>query len=161
MEKRNKYFVHTHATSYANATRLIRFFVTVWLENHCNLQNKINRIKMKIPIIKQGEWVLFGKSTVGVTIFPFIFLRRSYFNKMPIVVLQNTIRHESIHIRQQTELLILPFYIWYFVEYFIKFFKYGLYAYENLSFEREAYQCERNESYLADRKRFAFLNRIW
>lgn len=109
------------------------------------------------PIIKLGEWKLFGAKTIGLTLYPYIFLRKSYFDKMPDVVLRNTIRHENIHIKQQGELLVLPFYIWYLLEYIIKFIKYGAYAYENLSFEREAYQNEKDVNYLANRKRFAFL----
>ncbi|MEI6186878.1 MAG: hypothetical protein WCP46_00050 [Alphaproteobacteria bacterium] len=108
-------------------------------------------------IIKIGEWKLFGARTVGLTLYPYIFLRKSYFDRMPKIVLDNTIRHETIHIKQQAELLVLPFYIWYVVEYVIKFFKYGAYAYENLSFEREAYQNEKDENYLSTRKPWSFI----
>lgn len=113
---------------------------------------------MKIPIIKIGEWKMFGKRTMGVTIFPFIFLRKSYIHKQSNKDINKMIRHESIHIKQQMELLILPFYIWYFTEFFIKMFKYGFfYAYENISFEREAYSNELSEDYLDNRKLWSFL----
>ena len=108
-------------------------------------------------IIKMGEWKLFGAKTIGVTLYPYIFLRKSYFDKMPAEVLKRTLQHEQIHIKQQTELLVIPFYLWYVVETIIKFVGYGAYAYENLSFEREAYQNENDENYLMTRKPWAFL----
>ena len=50
-----------------------------------------------------------------------------------------TIReHEAIHWRQQMEMFILPFYVWYLIEWIIKLFRYGKRAYYNLSFERAA-----------------------
>ena len=50
-----------------------------------------------------------------------------------------TIRnHEMIHWRQQWEMLIIFFYLWYFIEWVVKLFIYGRKAYHNLSFEREA-----------------------
>lgn len=108
-------------------------------------------------IIKKGEWFLFGARTIAVTFFPYIFLRKSYFDRMPQVVYDKTICHESIHIAQQKELLVIFFYLFYFLEFFIKFFRWGAYTYENLSFEKEAYQNESNLDYLSSRGRWAFL----
>jgi hypothetical protein len=110
-----------------------------------------------MPIIKQGEWKWMGKRTMGVTMFPFILLRKSYIDKQPKQNVDKIIRHESIHIAQQKELLVIFFYIWYFTEYAIKFFKYTFLAYENISFEREAYSNELSENYLANRKPWSFL----
>lgn len=68
------------------------------------------------------------------------------------------INHEKIHIKQQLELLWLPFFIWYFVEYLVRLVQYRNWniAYRNISFEREAYQNEYNPNYLLTRERFSF-----
>lgn len=69
------------------------------------------------------------------------------------------LNHERIHLRQQAELLILPFYIWYVLEYFIRLVRYKdkKRAYRNISFEREAYANEANPDYSKNRKFWAFL----
>lgn len=63
------------------------------------------------------------------------------------------INHERIHLRQQLEMLVIPFYIWYLVEFYTK-------GYYNISFEREAYRNEHDPTYLRRRKPFAFLKYI-
>lgn len=67
-----------------------------------------------------------------------------------------TINHESIHTKQMKELLYIFFYLWYIIEWFIRLFMKGN-AYRNISFEREAYSCQYDDSYLKFRKPFAFL----
>lgn len=52
---------------------------------------------------------------------------------------------------------IFFFYIWYVIEWFIKLFFFGSSAYRNISFEREAYSNQEDDSYLKNRKVFAFL----
>ena len=114
------------------------------------------------PIVLIGEWKLMGKHTIGITIFPFIFLKKSYFDRQSKEVLETTINHEKIHIRQQIELLVVFFYLFYFLEYFIKNFKYTFKetVYMNLSFEREAYKNESNKDYLKTRKFWSFIKYI-
>lgn len=62
--------------------------------------------------------------------------------------------HEFIHFRQQIELLILPFYIIYILNYLINLILYHNHqqAYRNILFEREAYENDAKLNYLADRK---------
>jgi hypothetical protein len=88
----------------------------------------------------------------GITLFPFILVKP---NK-PDKILLN---HERIHIRQQAELLVLPFYIWYLAEWLYHFVKCGNWykAYMKISFEREAYQNENNLNYLKIRGLWRFL----
>ncbi|MEG1200098.1 MAG: hypothetical protein RSD53_11940, partial [Algoriella sp.] len=64
------------------------------------------------------------------------------------------INHETIHIIQQVELLVIPFYIWYLTEYLFRLIQYKNQhkAYRNISFEREAYANEKNPNYLKERK---------
>lgn len=67
-----------------------------------------------------------------------------------------TLRHESIHTSQMKEMLYVPFYLWYVVEWVVRLFMKGN-AYQNISFEREAYGNESNGSYLDSRRPFAWL----
>ncbi|MBA6155661.1 hypothetical protein H3Z83_03875 [Tenacibaculum sp. S7007] len=95
------------------------------------------------------------KGFVGLTLFPFIFLKRKDLKHNA-----ELINHEKIHLKQQQELLIIFFYLFYGLEWSIKLIKYknGFLAYKNLSFEREAYMNENNLYYLEKRKFWAFLN---
>jgi len=89
----------------------------------------------------------------AITIFPFILLINKDLKKN-----KKLINHEKIHIRQQLELLILPFYIWYLIEFLIHYWKlrsWGL-AYSTISFEKEAYANEHNFEYLKNRKLWSF-----
>ncbi|WP_026708550.1 hypothetical protein [Flavobacterium frigidarium] len=94
----------------------------------------------------------------GLTIFPFVFIR--YKEDRENVVLIN---HERIHLRQQLELLILPFFILYGLEFVFRLFEYKNFntAYRNISFEREAYSNEKNLQYLTNRKLFSFAKFIF
>ena len=89
----------------------------------------------------------------GITIFPFIFLRESAFKENKILI-----NHEKIHIRQQLELLVIFFYLWYVVEYYYWYLKLKdkHLAYRNISFEREAYAMEEDLNYLETRKIWSF-----
>ncbi len=90
----------------------------------------------------------------GMALFPFILIKRKDFS-----LSSSLINHERIHLQQQVELLIFPFYIWYMMEYFffrIKGKKHNE-AYRSISFEKEAYQNENDLDYLKIRKRWAYL----
>jgi hypothetical protein len=54
------------------------------------------------------------------------------------------INHEKIHLRQQVELLVIFFYLWYVIEYYYWYFRLNdsFLAYKYISFEREAYAME-------------------
>lgn len=90
----------------------------------------------------------------GLTLFPFVFMADKE-DKLNVVF----INHEKIHIRQQLELLVLPFYIWYFLEFLVRWFQYKntFEAYKNISFEREAYSNEKDLNYLKQRSFWRFL----
>lgn len=97
------------------------------------------------------------KGYTGITLFPFVFIRYAF--------LKNDVHflnHEKIHLRQQLELLLLPFFVWYGLEFLIRFLKYKNWntAYRNISFEREAYSNEKNLGYLKSRSFWKFLNYI-
>lgn len=115
---------------------------------------------MKTPIIKYSDKFLNSISWFmkigGITLWPFIVLRERYSYSHYLKEGARIINHESIHIKQQQELLIIPFYILYIGEYFIRLFMKGN-AYRNISFEREAYTNEGNLDYLKTRKWYSFL----
>lgn len=96
---------------------------------------------------------LIPKGFRGLTAFPFVFLKYRIDKKNAVLI-----NHERIHLRQQIELLILPFFIWYFIEYFVRLlqFRSKNRAYRNISFEREAYTNESDLNYLKKRKLFSF-----
>ena len=82
------------------------------------------------------------KGFKAITLWPFIFVRKECsFNEIDL-------NHENIHGRQQKELLIIPFYIIYLIEWIFK-------GYRNISFEKEAYRYEEDLGYLKRRKHFA------
>ncbi len=94
------------------------------------------------------------KHFIGITIYPFIFLRESCLKEDETLV-----NHEKIHLRQQIEFLILPFYIWYVLEFLYRLLQYKdrNKAYKNISFEREAYRHESDLYYLKERKFWSFM----
>lgn len=69
------------------------------------------------------------------------------------------INHERIHTAQQRELLFVPFYLLYFIEWCWKLLKYNnsKEAYYDISFEREAYKYGKDLEYLKNRKHYAWV----
>ena len=109
---------------------------------------------MKIHI-KRMNWfvrlITFGWPD-AITLMPFgIYVKDEYLDD------QQTIHHELIHACQQKEMLILPFYIWYFAEWLIRLVTNWGVAYMSVSFEREAYRNDDVINYLSNRKPFAWL----
>ena len=97
------------------------------------------------------------KGYKGITIFPFMFLKTKSLKENTVLV-----NHEKIHLRQQIELLILPFYIIYMFEFLIRLIQYKKWhlAYRNISFEREAYKNEKDLDYLKSRPLYSVVNFI-
>jgi hypothetical protein len=96
---------------------------------------------------------LLAKGFRGVSIWPFVVMKDKRTAQDPIFI-----NHERIHLKQQLELLILPFYIWYVVEFFFRYLqvKNFLLAYRNISFEREAYANETDFNFVRKRKFWNF-----
>ena len=100
---------------------------------------------------------LVPRGYIGITIFPFMFLKYKTLKWNKVLI-----NHEKIHMRQQIELLILPFFVLYGIEFLIRLFQYKKWklAYRNISFEREAYSKEKDLEYLKTRPFFNFLRFI-
>ena len=100
---------------------------------------------------------LIPKGFRGFTFFPFVFLK--YRKDTDNEVLLN---HEKIHIKQQLEMLVVPFFIWYFLEFLYRLiqFRNRNIAYINISFEREAYENEKDLNYIQSRPFWRFLKKL-
>ncbi len=101
-------------------------------------------------------WNQLLKNTkiTGIALYPFIVLR----NKKDRLN-RTLINHEKIHLRQQLELLVVFFYLWYVIEYYYWYVKLGNshLAYRTISFEREAFAKEEDSLYLKNRPFWNFL----
>lgn len=80
----------------------------------------------------------------AIAFYPFVFIHPH------TEISPRLLNHERIHLRQQIEMLIIPFYIWYLIEYVTK-------GYYKNRFELEAYTNDSNMNYLSKRKWFAFI----
>ena len=106
------------------------------------------------PIIIQNSkipvYLSIFISIYAITLFPFIISR----DEMDEI----TIRHECIHIEQQRELWVIPFYLLYGF-YWLKGKIAGMSnddAYFNIPFEKEAYRKMYDEDYLEKREKHAW-----
>ncbi|MCS6933585.1 MAG: hypothetical protein NZM35_00360 [Chitinophagales bacterium] len=90
----------------------------------------------------------------GMAIFPFVLLK-----SRDMVHDHTLMLHERIHLVQQLEMLILPFYILYGLHYLFNLILYRSHhrAYRAVIFEREAYSNEHRPDYLKHRRPWAFL----
>lgn len=97
--------------------------------------------------------MLIRKGFQGMVLWPFIIVRSQSQLKDAVFI-----NHERIHLRQQIEMLVLPFYIWYGVEFLLRWkqLKDKKKAYLNISFEREAYQNEKDPHYIKQRSFWSF-----
>ena len=92
------------------------------------------------------------KGFIAINLFGIVFARKEYKE-----LSRRTLNHEAIHTAQMKEMLYVFFYLWYVIEWIIKLFRYGHNAYENISFEREAYAFQSDRYYLKGRKHYAWL----
>ena len=90
----------------------------------------------------------------AMALFPFILLREDAMRNDAVLL-----NHERIHLKQQAELLVLPFYILYLFNYLANRLAYKGHhqAYLNIVFEREAYLQEANLAYLSTRRWYNWL----
>ena len=90
----------------------------------------------------------------AITLFPFILIKhKSLKNDAKLL------RHERIHLWQELELLILPFYILYLINYLVNMIRFKDHdkAYRSIVFEKEAFAFEENALYLKYRPFWAWL----
>lgn len=96
------------------------------------------------------------RGITGITIFPLIILHGSLRGTQEAAV---TVNHERIHVRQQIELLLVFFAVWYAASFVAGLVRgrgrYG--AYRNIIFEREAFDRMYEMDYLKRRRPFGFM----
>lgn len=100
---------------------------------------------------------LIPKGYRGLTLFPFVFVKFPE-DKSNFVF----VNHERIHLRQQLELFIIPFFIWYIIEFILRLIQYKNIdlGYRNICFERECYAKEKDLNYIKRRPFWNFLKYI-
>ncbi len=93
---------------------------------------------------------LLGRNYYAICLFGFVFSRR------PLTDVE--LNHELIHAAQQRELLYLPFFLWYVLEWLFLFLKYrnSELAYFHIRFEQEAYRHQHDLSYLERRRHYRY-----
>ena len=91
-----------------------------------------------------------GKSYLAICLFGLVFSVR------PLNAVE--FNHERIHAAQQRELLYLPFFLWYFLEWLVLLMKYRdrEKGYRNIRFEKEAYNHQDDLGYLKKRRHFHY-----
>lgn len=110
-----------------------------------------------MKVIKQNHHRVFlvkkhpmGKNFLAICLFGFVLSVR------PLDA--EELNHELIHAAQQIELLYIPFFIWYGIEWVALYFKHKdwLQAYAHIRFEKEAYRNQHDLNYLSKRKHFCY-----
>lgn len=120
------------------------------------------------------------KGFKAINLFGILFVRGN------AVISEKTLRHEHIHTMQMREMLYVPFYLWYGIEYVIRFIgwffeekpcggcrgtchggccrcceeKPNDKPYDRMSFEREAYGNEHDVDYPKTRKHYSWFKYI-
>lgn len=84
------------------------------------------------------------KGFSAINICGILFVRKG------VIISKVMLNHEKIHSKQIFEMFIIPFYIFYLLEWMIRLFMKGN-AYKNISFEIEAYRNQYDDNYLKNR----------
>ena len=100
-------------------------------------------------IIKLNKKLL-GKNFYAINLFGLIIT----FNDLS----EEELNHELIHTAQARELLYIPFYIWYILEWVVLVIRYKdkMKAYYKIRFEKEAYLHQNDLEYLKKRKHYHY-----
>lgn len=90
----------------------------------------------------------------GMALFPFILVKSA-----ALKTDKSLINHEQIHLRQQLELLVVPFYVLYLFHYLVNLLRFRNHrqAYLHICFEREAFANELDLGYLKRRKLYRWI----
>lgn len=92
-----------------------------------------------------------GKDFSAINLFGILFVKPN------VALTTSIVNHEKIHTAQMRELLFVPFYVVYVIEWLfllIKFRGDSFKAYRNISFEKEAYRFSEEKDYLNKRQHF-------
>jgi len=98
-------------------------------------------------MIIKSNWFTSMLGILGIAIFPFIIIKKDYKKEDALI------NHERIHIIQQLEMFIIPFYVLYFYYNITR-------GYRNNPFEIEAFDNDDNLDYLKDRELYSWTKHI-
>ena len=104
-----------------------------------------------------------ARGYTALTVWPWVFIREDCRQKYT----STAKRHELTHACQQKECLLLPFFLWYALEWAVKLLVCRLdadRAYRSISFEQEAYANQAGVEYNRERRHFAWVKyvfRLW
>lgn len=105
-----------------------------------------------------GRLISLGDNAMAITLYPFIFIRKDKRN------FEELVRHETIHIFQQLELLIIGAWVLFISEYlyakYIKKFD-ARQSYYFTAMEQEAHINAINETYLTTRKPYSVFKYVF
>lgn len=104
-----------------------------------------------------GRLISLGDNAMAITFYPFIFVRTDTRHHTELI------RHETIHIRQQLELLIVGAWVLFIFEYLYARYVKGLDArqsYYYTALEQEAHRNAMKIDYLSIRKPYAVLRYV-
>ena len=103
--------------------------------------------RLRVFLIKRHP---MGKKFLAICLFGLVFSIR------PLNATE--LNHERIHAAQQRELLYIPFFIWYVVEWLVLLVKYRdwMTAYRKIRFEQEAYSHQGDLDYLLRRRHYHY-----
>ena len=102
-------------------------------------------------IVIRNSLIPFGRKFGAINLFGVLFAKHG------MVLTPQVMNHERIHSRQMRELLFVPFYLIYLLEWLCRLVQFRgdhYKAYVNTSFEREAYAHGDDLSYLEHRPLF-------
>lgn len=107
------------------------------------------------------EWIIPTKFSngrdLGAACFPIIYISDTLRPNKKLY--KQVVNHERIHLRQQLELLIIPFWIWYFLEYLVYLVVHqdSYQAYRSIRFEKECWKHDKDLNYLSHRKPYNYI----
>jgi hypothetical protein len=159
------YLIALHTTTAVGLYTFVLLYTCVFLAAPLFVAYVIGKDIHGVRVIEHS-WLMKILKIKGLAIYPVVFVEgKALTAKGNSTVI---LRHERIHLAQQAELFVLPFYIMYLVEETgraaaNKFFfrsaageKCYETAYYQISFEREAYDNENRSTYLKRRVPFAW-----
>lgn len=103
----------------------------------------------KVHLIKRHP---MGRDFLAICLFGAVFSVR------PLSRVE--LNHELIHAAQQKELLYVPFFLWYALEWLVLCVRHrnGMEAYRRIRFEQEAYRHQADLGYLEHRRHYHYLS---
>lgn len=97
-----------------------------------------------------NKWLVWPGAKAWA-LWPFIFIRDEKY-KTEIVL-----NHERIHLAQQKEMLVIPFFVLYILHFIFNLITMNKSPYKNIVFEKEAFENEDEWLYLWQRKFWAWI----